>query len=564
MKNDENYYKNNNFKDKNKLTPLKLSDNFLHTELSPTNASLKSPYLQSPKGQDYNSKESFKANETQAKNSNNNLYKKSDFKSYANNINTNNNENRNLINLKSRHNLNSNNNAPPLYLNSNQVNNANNIYNKNNKFHNTNLTEIYASSPANKDFPNMDLFKLSNELNLYLDTNKSSRFNTLENRKNPHKGSKSLFSHKNNNLLTTSYNKNNSKNYFNLNTNTKLNSKNTTSYLNKSSNLRKSYYQKIEPQLEMVNLEKYSNLMTETMGNYRIESLQADLNNEKNDEILQTNNRTLGFTAFNKTLLGKSQFNNLNITYGENAFMKINVNEKEYVNPTDSLKILDTNKNIFDNLCTSSINIQKMYYDKTVNGIEKYNEFKKNMCKVRISNIMPKNTDLLMLFKSKESLLGDKGANLLVNGTHQSSNNLSGIAKNNFTSAANKGNLNQAGDFDPNKERSAESIEKEKILEKQRGKEREREREREREKKKKNEVKFKNKVIRSDEMELYAYYKYSTKNFPEGREQFAFDYNLSEIVLFGGIVTNKNNHVWTLDPSNFIYDQPFYDFLFSY
>jgi len=56
--------------------------------------------------------------------------------------------------------------------------------------------------------------------------------------------------------------------------------------------------------------------------------------------------------------------------------------------------------------------------------------------------------------------------------------------------------------------------------------------------------------MRQDDMELYAYYKYSFKNFPEGREQFTFDYNLSDLILFGGIVTNKNNHIWILDPCN--------------
>jgi hypothetical protein len=299
----------------------------------------------------------------------------------------------------------------------------------------------------------------------------------------------------------------------------------------------------------MINLGNFNNLVTETMGNYRVESLPVDLNNEHIDEILHTQNRTLGFPAFNKTFIGKSN-NNLNITYGENAFMKIMINDKDYVNPTDSLKILDTNKNIFDNISTSLINIQKMFYDKTINGIEKYNEFKKNMCKVRISNIMPKNTDFLTVFKSKDSMHGDKNQNLVGNGISQSRNNLTDLVRSNLSK---KGNGNEASSFHSNKDRSAESIENEKILEKQREKEREKVRERQnrKEKKKKNENKFKNKIMRPDEMELCAYYKYSSKNFPEGREQFAFNYNLSEIVLFGGIVTNKNNHVWTLDPSKF-------------
>lgn len=541
MKNDETYSKNNH-KDKNKLMPLKSTENVLKLlEQSSTMNSSKTPNLLSPKGQESNNKMGFKANEI--------TYKNLDFKYNPNN---------------------NNNNTPPLFINSNQVNNIINNNNNYNNNHNSKLQNFNSTSgnnensPKNKDLTKetfKNLFKLNYELNIYLEPNKPLRFNTIENSiQQPHKASKSHFSHStrnfNNTLLTNSNNANNAKTNFNQINNKNFNSKNQSSNLNfnKTSNLRKSYYQKFEPELQMINLDKYSSLVTETMGNYRIESLPADLNNENlNDDILQTHNRTLGFPSFNKTLIGKSN-QHLNITYGDNAFMKINVNDKEYVNPIDSLKILDTNKNIFSNVSTSLINIQKMYYDKTINGIEKYNEFKKNMCKVRISNIMPKNTDFLSLFKSKDSLLGEKNSNPLAYGTAQSSSNLNGLVKNNLAEAANKGNrnLNEAESSHSNKERSAESIEKEKILEKQREKEREREREREnrREKKKKNEIKFKNKIMRPDEMELYAHYKYSTKNFPEGREQFAFDYNLAEIVLFGGIVTNKNNHVWTLDPSN--------------
>lgn len=526
MKNDGNL---NKYNTKSKLTLLKSSDNILELEPSTSNNSLKSPNLLSVKAQDGN-KINFKQKENQGINSNNHN-KIFEFKENFSNIQVNNKNNNNM-----------NNNFPSIFINPSPVNNGVNNARLNKNF---NSTVMESNSPINKNLTHetlKDLFKLNSELNMYLDPNKSTRFRTIEDEKIKHKTSKSHFSHRLRPFNNTLLNQNNTKTFISTNKN-----QNSNNIFNKTSKLRKNYNQNIEPELQMINLDKYNTLVTETMGNYRIESMPADLNNENLDEILQTQNRTLGFPAFNKTSIGKSN-NNLNITYGENAFMKIMINEKDYVNPSNSSKILDTNKNIFNNISTSLINIQKMYYDKTINRIEKYNEFKKNMCKVRVSNIMPKNTDFLMLFKSKDSII-DKNPNLMMKGSSQSNNNLTGLLKNNLTSKS--GSETPFGGS--NKERSAESIEKEKILEKQREKEREREREREnrKEKKKKNEIKFKNKIIRPDEMELYAYYKYSTKNFPEGREQFAFDYNLSEIVLFGGIVTNKNNHVWTLDPSNF-------------
>ena len=50
--------------------------------------------------------------------------------------------------------------------------------------------------------------------------------------------------------------------------------------------------------------------------------------------------------------------------------------------------------------------------------------------------------------------------------------------------------------------------------------------------------------------ELFGNYVYCTKNFPESREQFTLTYDLYDVVLFGGMSSNKNNIVWTLDPGN--------------
>ena len=66
--------------------------------------------------------------------------------------------------------------------------------------------------------------------------------------------------------------------------------------------------------------------------------------------------------------------------------------------------------------------------------------------------------------------------------------------------------------------------------------------------KEKEEAKNKEKIVKLNEFELFGHYKYSSKNFPEGRDNFSFKYNQAEVVLFGGIVSNKNNFVWFLDP----------------
>jgi hypothetical protein len=51
---------------------------------------------------------------------------------------------------------------------------------------------------------------------------------------------------------------------------------------------------------------------------------------------------------------------------------------------------------------------------------------------------------------------------------------------------------------------------------------------------------------------LFCSYTYSNKNFPEGREQFAFVFNAEDIILYSGLSSNKNNYVWSLNPGIFI------------
>jgi len=409
-------------------------------------------------------------------------------------------------------------------------------------------------SLTQKEYAN--LFKLNNELNTnFNNTNHNLHFKSFQSRRNTNKESRSN-SHF---YLTSKLNspENNAiKTFFHYNNRNLSNDKSPkANNIVKSSGLKKNQNLKTESDTELINLDKYNSLVTETMINYRTESMPIDSNNlENREDNLPTFKESIGL---NKTLFGKNN-NNLNFTYGENYNIKIDVKDKEYRNPIDSRKIIYTNKNIFDNISTSLINIQKMYYDKTIYGIEKFHEFKRNMCKVRISNIVPKNPEISSVFKTRDNNGLDKNSNMngsnsnfnITGNNNLNNNNMTGMLKKNLGNP----NINseENSKVDSLKERSPESIEKERILEKEKEKECEREREKERRKnkKRKDEIRIKNKIMRQDDMELYAYYKYSFKNFPEGREQFTFDYNLSDLILFGGIVTNKNNHIWILDPCN--------------
>lgn len=53
--------------------------------------------------------------------------------------------------------------------------------------------------------------------------------------------------------------------------------------------------------------------------------------------------------------------------------------------------------------------------------------------------------------------------------------------------------------------------------------------------------------------ELYCYFNYAKNQFPESREQFTLSYDFFYVILFGGIVSNKSNTVWSLDPGKFCF-----------
>jgi hypothetical protein len=53
---------------------------------------------------------------------------------------------------------------------------------------------------------------------------------------------------------------------------------------------------------------------------------------------------------------------------------------------------------------------------------------------------------------------------------------------------------------------------------------------------------------------MFAYFKYSYKKFPSGREQFSFYSDGERILMYGGICSQKKNIVWGFNPSKLIYN----------
>lgn len=256
----------------------------------------------------------------------------------------------------------------------------------------------------------------------------------------------------------------------------------------------------------IISIDKFNNVKTETMTKYRTEVKRKE--EEKDDDKINGNlfgNQSV-VESSNKTMENKNLY--------DNNLIQINVKEKNFGNPEESKDVINTNKFIYDNLSGSLFDIQKILYDKTVKDIEHYNKCKQKMQNIRVSTLVPKtNAEKIAVKQTEKSVI---------------------------TEEANEENMEKE---EVEGEEEDDYLEKKKEKEKQKQKKLKQNREKE-----ENKMKNRN-ILKADDYELYAEYKYSYKQFPEGREQFSMKYNLVDAVMFGGLVMNKNNNnVWILDP----------------
>lgn len=275
--------------------------------------------------------------------------------------------------------------------------------------------------------------------------------------------------------------------YSNNNVYSKMTTKNGVSFIDKIKNQSKKSH--------LHNEEDYSRFINDIMSNYK----NDQYNKNRDDEYLMN----MSLEEENEIKLNLKQ-NQINNSYGylgtsENSIMKVEVKDFDYKNPFESLKTLKKNKVIYDNINVSFLNRQKMFYDRALVGINRHLKLKATLPKVKVSNLMPKGIDLSQIVNTA-----------------------------NMMSPSSPNNIKQYNNQDSSGKKSAKKN-----------------------KNKKNEVIIQASQIisSSNNLQLYANYVYANKNFPEGREQFTLNYNLVDLVLYGGIASNKNNNIWSLDPS---------------
>ena len=63
----------------------------------------------------------------------------------------------------------------------------------------------------------------------------------------------------------------------------------------------------------------------------------------------------------------------------------------------------------------------------------------------------------------------------------------------------------------------------------------------------------------SGSTELFGYYLYTKKVFPEGREQFSLSSDTIDMLVFGGISTKSFNDTWIFEPNKIEWKKINYD-----
>jgi hypothetical protein len=249
-----------------------------------------------------------------------------------------------------------------------------------------------------------------------------------------------------------------------------------------------------QPSTTIVPFDDYVSIINDTMARYQTDRNMTTLTKEIEEEddlgniSLEEELKIRKVFTHNSSML--SQYRGTT----EESILKVNIFDPEYKDPFESLRIIRKNKRIHDKVNHNFLARQRQFYDEAIEKYKSYSmKYKVKMPKIKITPILPK-------------------------------------AK--FIEIDNNPHINEeiSLDKETSKDLKRGSIKLKPLREK-------------------NQLSLPLIPKEDNDLKLFSYYRYSNKNFPEGREQFVFSYDLTDIVLIGGMGSNvRNNNVWTLNP----------------
>ena len=143
-----------------------------------------------------------------------------------------------------------------------------------------------------------------------------------------------------------------------------------------------------------LTIEEYDNLQNNSLNKYISKDLKGEKIDEK-DEIHTESNA-----------VPNKKINDNRLLTENNSELKIHIRtpKKSYDNPQQSLRVINSNNNIFNNISKGSLLRQRILYDNWVKNFENYaNKFKTKMPKIKMSKMDSKIADEIPMINLVEN-----------------------------------------------------------------------------------------------------------------------------------------------------------------
>ena len=154
---------------------------------------------------------------------------------------------------------------------------------------------------------------------------------------------------------------------------------------------------------QTLSIPEYDSLQNNSLNKYFSEDKKKKIKTENVDEkdMSKNNNNKIG-NKNNKILINIKKFLNRNHS---SSTIQINSPKKSFESPSQSLKIINCNNDIFNNISKDSLIRQQILYNNSVKLFEKYaNKFRIKMPKIKTSKVNSKITDDIHLIEGKKKL----------------------------------------------------------------------------------------------------------------------------------------------------------------
>ena len=154
-----------------------------------------------------------------------------------------------------------------------------------------------------------------------------------------------------------------------------------------------------------LSIQEYDNLQNNSLNKYISEDKKQKLKTENIDEKNMTKNNKKNKNNKNKN--NKILFNIKKFINNNQSSSKIHIDspKKSFESPSQSLKIINCNNDIFNNISKDSLIRQQILYNNSVKSFEKYaNKFRIKMPKIKTSKMNSKIKDDINIIEGEKKL----------------------------------------------------------------------------------------------------------------------------------------------------------------